>query len=105
MVRATKGFLNSGEKYFNQKDQNEKNSIPSSNLESKCLSTRRLMIKVSAKIKTNLSTLFVQKKQAKRAQILKTRQEKLLKFRINYIPLCSDEDWEAMAAFYSKNPK
>ena len=105
MVRASKGFLNSGERFFNQKDQNEKNLIPSSNLESKCLSTRRLMRKMTAKIKVKLSSLFAQKKLAKRAQILKTRQEKLLKFKINYIPLCSDEDWEAMAAFFSKDSK
>lgn len=60
---------------------------------------------VNAKIKTTLVKVNYQKAQFKREQILKTRQEKLQKFRINYIPLCSDEDWEAMSAFYSKGSK
>jgi len=43
------------------------------------------------------------KTQFKREHILKIRKEKLQKFRIDYFPLCSDEDWEAMSDFYSKN--
>lgn len=56
-------------------------------------------------MKDALLRLNFQKTQSKREQILKTRQEKLQKFRINYIPLCSDEDWEAMSDFYAKNTK
>jgi hypothetical protein len=65
----------------------------------------RNKIRLSSKIKYALVKLNRQKAQFKREQILKNRQEKLQKFKINYIPLCSDEDWEAMGAFYSKEGK
>lgn len=65
----------------------------------------RKKIRLNKKIKASLVKLNYQKTQSKREQILKTRQEKLQKFRINYIPLCSDEDWEAMSDFYSKKTK
>lgn len=60
-------------------------------------------MRLNVKLKSVLAKINLQKTKFKRDQILKTRQEKLQKFRINYIPLCCDEDWEAMAAFYSKN--
>lgn len=62
-------------------------------------------MRLNLKLKHALVKINFQKTQFKREEILKTRMEKLQKFRINYIPLCSDEDWEAMAAFYSKNSK
>lgn len=62
-------------------------------------------MRFNLKIKAALVKLNYQKTQFKREQVLKARQEKLQKFKINYIPLCSDEDWEAMAAFYAKNDK
>jgi hypothetical protein len=64
---------------------------------------KRQKMRLNNKIKAALVKLNHQKTQFKREQILKTRQEKLQKFRINYIPMCSDEDWEALAAFYSKD--
>lgn len=64
---------------------------------------KRGKVKRSIKITKTLSAIYFQKSQDKRDQLLKTRREKLQSFRINYIPLCSDEDWEAMAAFYKKN--
>lgn len=65
----------------------------------------RKKIKLNQKIKASLVILNYQKTQSKREQILKLRQEKLQRFRINYIPLCSDEDWAAMSDFYAKNTK
>lgn len=62
-------------------------------------------MRLNVKIKVTLVKINFKKTQFKREEILKNRQEKLQKFRINYIPLCSDEDWEAMSAFYSKNSK
>ncbi len=84
---------------------NQKTQQSSKPKDYKSLITKRLRKKTAEKIKNNLSNIFVQKTQEKRANILKLRQEKLLKFRINYIPMCSDEDWEAMAAFYSKEER
>ena len=66
---------------------------------------KRHKMRSNVKLKDALVKINFQKNQFKRKEILKNRQEKLQKFRINYIPLCSDEDWEAMAAFYAKNSK
>ncbi|MFN3998067.1 hypothetical protein [Algoriphagus sp.] len=66
---------------------------------------KRQKTRLNAKIKVALANRNQQKANLKREEILKIRQEKLKKFRINYIPLCSDEDWEAMSEFYSKNSK
>jgi len=60
----------------------------------------RKKIRLNKKIKTSLSNLDYQR--TKTEEILKTRQEK---FEINYIPLCSDEDWEAMSDLYARNTK
>lgn len=64
---------------------------------------KRSKMRFRIKIKDALVKLNYQKTQIKREHILKIRQEKLQRFRINYIPLCSDEDWEALSEFYSKN--
>lgn len=74
-------------------------------MNSKPLFFKRQKIRVNAKLKATLANLNFQKNQFRREEILKTRREKLEKFRINYIPLCSDEDWEAMSEFYSKKSK
>jgi hypothetical protein len=66
---------------------------------------KRNKMRTNSRIKSALVKINHQKSQFKREDILKTRREKLQKFRIDYIPLCSDEDWEAMAEFYSKNSK
>lgn len=55
------------------------------------------------KKKRLLVKLYQEKVQAKSEQILKLRKDKLERFKINYIPLCADEDWEMIAAFYAKN--
>ncbi|SEF73638.1 hypothetical protein [Algoriphagus boritolerans] len=71
----------------------------------KTLFSKRFKLRMNTKIKTALVKLHYQRKLNKQDQILKTRKDKLQKFTINYIPLCSDEDWEAMSDFYAKNAK
>lgn len=68
------------------------------------LITRR-KVKLNAKKRRLLIKLTQIKAQAKSERILQLRKEKLEKFRIDYIPLGSEEDWEMMAEFYSKNSK
>jgi hypothetical protein len=87
----------------NKPDEKNLKEISKSN--SNTLFFNRNKMRLNSKIKSALVKLNHQKAQFKRDQILKNRQEKLQKFRINYIPLCSDEDWEAMAAFYAKEEK
>ena len=60
-------------------------------------------MKINSKLKFALVKINLRKLRHNRAQILKIRQEKLQKFRIDYLPLCADEDWEAMAEFYAKS--
>jgi hypothetical protein len=57
----------------------------------------------SGKKKRLLVKLYQEKVQEKSERILKLRKAKLDQFKINYIPLCADEDWEMIAAFYAKN--
>lgn len=66
---------------------------------------KRRKMRLNKKLKVTLIRINDQKTQNKRDQILTTRREKLQKFKIDYIPLCADEDWEAMAEFYVKNSK
>jgi hypothetical protein len=65
----------------------------------------RRNLSANAKKKRSLVKLYFEKSEVKNNRILQLRKEKLEKYRINYIPLCSDEDWEMMAAFYAKNSK
>ncbi len=60
---------------------------------------------MNTKIKTALVKLHYQRKLNKQDQILKTRKDKLQKFTINYIPLCSDEDWERCRIFTPRMPR
>jgi hypothetical protein len=62
-------------------------------------------VKLNSKKRRFLVKNNQEKVQAKNEKILQLRKEKLEKFRINYIPLCSDEDWEMMAALYAQNSK
>ena len=41
----------------------------------------------------------------KRAAILQERAEKLKRFRLNYLPLCLDEDLERYAKYFAENPE
>lgn len=86
-----------------------KNQIQSSKnpegIKRKTLFSKRFKLRMNKKIQAALVKLYKQKKLSKQDQILKTRKDELEKFKINYIPLCSDEDWEAMSAFYSKKAK
>lgn len=63
---------------------------------------RRKKTRFFASLRSALISKNLEKSKAKREEILKNRQEKLQKFRINYIPMCADEDWEALSKFYSK---
>ncbi|RIW18710.1 hypothetical protein D0X99_03245 [Algoriphagus lacus] len=66
------------------------------------LPLNRCSVCINAKKKRYLVKLYLKKSEVKNNRILQLRKEKLEKYRINYMPLCSDEDWEMMAAFYAK---
>jgi hypothetical protein len=103
--RANEVQKNNQKGFGGPKKTEEKKLKEISKSTSSTLLFNRNKMRLSSKIKSALVKFNRQKAQFKREQILKKRQEKLQKFRINYIPLCSDEDWEAMAAFYSKEGK
>ena len=63
----------------------------------------RLKIKSNSRKKRFLIKLHQEKIQVKSERIRNLRKSKLERFKIDFIPLCSDEDWEMMAKFYSKN--
>lgn len=63
----------------------------------------RKKIALNGKRKRFLVKLYQERAQAKSERILKLRKDKLDRYKINYIPLCADEDWEMIAAFYAKN--
>jgi hypothetical protein len=88
-----------------QKDKVESGNFSDNRLNAslKIFPQKRIKKMIDLKKKTALNKLFQTKAKTKRLQILQNRKEKLEKFRINYIPLCCDEDWEMMAAFYAKN--
>jgi hypothetical protein len=88
----SKGCLESSKPAHNQRLKNGKLEL----INSPTLFFKRNKKRLSVKLKAAL---------VKREQIQKTRQEKLKKFSINYIPMCSDEDWEALAAFYAEDSK
>ncbi len=65
----------------------------------------RRKVKQNAKKKRLLTKFNREKILAESNRILQQRKEKLEKFRIDYMPLSIDEDWEMMAAFFSKSSK
>jgi hypothetical protein len=65
----------------------------------------RSKIKSNSSKKRYLIKRHQEKIQIKSERIRNLRKTKLERFRIDFIPLCSDEDWESMSEFYSKNPE
>lgn len=47
-----------------------------------------------------LTNSFEEEQLRKQEAILKEREEKLNKFRIQFIPLCSDEDMERLSEYF-----
>ena len=65
----------------------------------------RKKVKLNAKKKTSLIKLHHAKTRIKRNNILQLRREKFEKYRIDFMPLCLDEDLEKLAASLSKDSK
>jgi hypothetical protein len=65
----------------------------------------RSKVKSNASKKRFLIKRHQEKIQIKSERIRNLRKTKLERYRIDFIPLCSDEDWENMSEFYSKNPE
>jgi len=65
----------------------------------------RKKVKLNAQKKSALIKLYHAKTRIKRNNILQLRREKFEKYRIDYMPLCMDEDLEKLAASLSKDSK
>ena len=96
-------FLENTTKNLPSDAMNGDNFKPASKISSIDFPLNRHKISTKSKKKRFLFKFYFEKSEVKNNRILQLRKEKLEKYRIDYIPLCSDEDWEMMADFYAKD--
>lgn len=67
------------------------------------LSKSRMNLKSNTFRKRILARVMKEKSGLKNGQIVQLRENALLIFQIDFLPLCCDEDWEIIAAALTKN--